>query len=329
MRSAANTSPEPAAGSSAGGPVRGRRRGWALAALLAAVTTATTAAPAGADPRVGGDIGVRYEALGGAGGFLGDPLTPEVRTPDGRGAYVVFEGGSIYWSPRTGAHEVHGGIREAYAWAGWEAGPLGFPLTDETRAPDGDGAYNAFQGGSIYWSPWTGPRGHVVRGAIRDAWASRGWELGRIGYPTSSEYDIPGGKRQDFQRGFVEWSPATGARIDQALTTPDFPGCPFGPKGASPQLASLCFVAGWLEDRPDVMGQYGSQGAVQSMRLRTPLGRLEGAECGPNPRRPPVTYATVACTVRVSGDGATSFSLDVEPYVGIMRNAEVVGVHPA
>ncbi|NAZ87668.1 hypothetical protein GTR00_16425, partial [Kineococcus sp. T90] len=78
----------------------------AAAAVLAAISTA---APAQADPRVGGEIGYAYEhRYDGTRGFLGEPLTPEVRTPNGKGAYVAFQGGSIYWSPWTGAREVHG-----------------------------------------------------------------------------------------------------------------------------------------------------------------------------------------------------------------------------
>ncbi|NAZ88596.1 hypothetical protein, partial [Kineococcus indalonis] len=59
-------------------------------------------------------MGERHEALGGAAGFLGRPTSGEVRTPDGRGARGDFEGGSIHWSPRTGAHAVRGEIRQEH-----------------------------------------------------------------------------------------------------------------------------------------------------------------------------------------------------------------------
>ncbi|GAB16036.1 hypothetical protein ARGLB_105_00010, partial [Arthrobacter globiformis NBRC 12137] len=45
-------------------------------------------------------------------------------------AYSHFSGSggaSIYWSPKTGAHEVHGAIRAKWAALGWEKGPLGYP----------------------------------------------------------------------------------------------------------------------------------------------------------------------------------------------------------
>lgn len=108
----------------------------------------------------------------GAGrGFLGHPLdegagSHEMETRNGRGRFRDFQGGSIYWSPNTGAFEVHGDIRGKWAQLGGEEGFLGFPLTDETGTPDGDGRFNHFEGGSIYWTPQTGA--HEVHGAIRN-----------------------------------------------------------------------------------------------------------------------------------------------------------------
>ena len=188
------------------------RRSSATTGLgVAALMAVTVAVPAQADPRVTGDIGVAYERLGGARGFLGQPVTGEIRTPDGRGAYVAFQNGAIYWSPATGSHELHGSIRAEWARTRWEAGPLGFPATDEVRTPNGRGAYNAFQGGSIYWSPATGAR--EVRGAIRDAWARTGWEAGILGFPTTAESRTPDGRGayNHFQGGSVYWSPGNGA----------------------------------------------------------------------------------------------------------------------
>src|SRR5665811_2271589 len=51
-----------------------------------------------------------YAALGGAEGFMGQPTGPELGTPDGVGRYRGYQGGAIYWSPASGAHEVHGKI---------------------------------------------------------------------------------------------------------------------------------------------------------------------------------------------------------------------------
>jgi hypothetical protein len=148
-----------------------------------------------------GEIDRKYRALGGCGSFLGAALTPETVTPDGVGRYNVFENGSIYWSPSTGAFEVHGLIRDKYRDVGWEAGFLGYPILDELVTPDGVGRYSVFQGGSIYWSPSTGA--HEVHGLIRNKWRDLGWEAGQLGYPTSDEYSVPEGRRSDFQHGSI------------------------------------------------------------------------------------------------------------------------------
>ena len=80
---------------------------------------------------VHGAIRAKYDGLGAEGSFLGYPTTDETGCPDGVGRYNHFEAGSIYWSPATDAHEVHGLIRDLWAGQGWERGALGYPLTDE------------------------------------------------------------------------------------------------------------------------------------------------------------------------------------------------------
>lgn len=113
------------------------------------------AAPAScARDAVGGRIADEYDALGGCASVLGPPITEERGTPDGVGRFSVFERGSIYWTPQHGAHEVHGRIRDAWAAAGWEAGQLGYPISDEYV--DGDGRRSDFQHGFIHWSAATG-----------------------------------------------------------------------------------------------------------------------------------------------------------------------------
>lgn len=117
----------------------------------------TAQARPAAGPAVGpiGAIRDRWIALGGTRSVVGAPLTAELTTPDRTGRYTVFERGSVYWTPRTGAHEVYG--------------------------------------------------------AIRDRWAAQRWEAGRLGYPTRGEYDVPGGRATDFERGRILWDRATGA----------------------------------------------------------------------------------------------------------------------
>lgn len=81
---------------------------------------------------VHGTIRQKYLALGAEASILGYPQTDETGTPDGIGRFNHFQGGSIYWTPATSAHEVHGLIRDRWASLGWERNPqLGYPITDE------------------------------------------------------------------------------------------------------------------------------------------------------------------------------------------------------
>jgi uncharacterized protein with LGFP repeats len=152
-----------------------------------------------------GSISGRWADMDWERGILRFPVTDE--SPALGGRYNHFQGGSVYWSPSTGAQAVFGAILGTWRDLGWERGPMGFPVTGETATPDGVGRYNHFQHGSIYWSPSTGAFG--VYGAIRDRWASMGWERSTLGYPITSEYEVPGGRRNDFQRGSITFDRAT------------------------------------------------------------------------------------------------------------------------
>jgi len=128
---------------------------------------------------VHGDIRGKWASLGWERGFLGYPVSDETGTPDGVGRYNHFQGGSIYWTPSTGAHEVHGDIRGKWASLGWERGFLGYPVGDETGTADGQGRFSDFQGGWIYWSPRSGAR--EVHGAIPE---HIDFDIGAIVLPT-------------------------------------------------------------------------------------------------------------------------------------------------
>lgn len=154
-------------------------------------------------------INTKYTALGGASGFLGAPTIAHARTPNGKGWYRHYVGGSIYWSAATGAHEVHGLIRGKWAALGWENGFLGFPTSDETVG-DSKGRFSNFQGGVVYWTPATGA--HEVHGAILARYLQLGAEKSFLGYPVSDEIAGAGQARvSNFQHGQIAWSPAHGA----------------------------------------------------------------------------------------------------------------------
>jgi uncharacterized protein with LGFP repeats len=160
-----------------------------------------------------GEIRQVWGANGGAGGFLGFPTTSDTVVAGGRGAYVRFQGGDVYWSPTTGTRIVRGDILAAYRAAGGPTGALGFPTTSDAPTPDGRGYVVRFQGGDVYWSPETGAR--IVRGGIRNTWLAAGGTSGFFGFPTTSETVVPGGRGAyvRFQGGDIYWSPTAGWEI--------------------------------------------------------------------------------------------------------------------
>jgi uncharacterized protein with LGFP repeats len=130
-----------------------------------------------------------YHAINGTA-LLGTPTGGEYAVAGGLAQEYTH--GAIYWSPATGAHEVHGLILARYKALGGPAGILGFPLTDETDVGDGVGRFNDFANhATIDWSPATGA--WSVHGGILDKWAALGWETGILGYPTTDESGTPDG----------------------------------------------------------------------------------------------------------------------------------------
>jgi uncharacterized protein with LGFP repeats len=160
---------------------------------------------------VHGLIEDKYAAMGGVTSpVLGIPVTDELSAAGGRVRFNHFSrAGSIYWSPETGAHEVHGNVRLIWNRLGAERSAVGLPITDELSTSDGRGRYNAFSNGFVLWSERTGT--HEVVGDIARRYAAMGREASALGYPVSGEYAVPGGRRSDFERGSITWSATTAA----------------------------------------------------------------------------------------------------------------------
>jgi uncharacterized protein with LGFP repeats len=154
-----------------------------------------------------------YAALGYENGMLRFPRSAAVTDEDGTRSQS-FEGGTLVWSPSTGAHSLWGTFRARYLQDRAGARVLGLPTTQEVRIRDG-GTYQAFQRGTVYLT-WTGQY-YAVVGAILAKYGQTGYENGFLGYPTSDEFDIPGGRRTNFEHGYIEWSAATGARVNAPI----------------------------------------------------------------------------------------------------------------
>ena len=112
------------------------------------------------------------------------------------GRYNHFQGGSIYWTPATSAHETHGAIRGKWAALGWERSFLGYPTSDELVITGG--RLSKFQGAYVYWSPATWA--HEVHGAILGTYLQLGASNSRLGFPITDESPMSTGRYSNFQQ---------------------------------------------------------------------------------------------------------------------------------
>ncbi|MEU9688144.1 AbfB domain-containing protein [Amycolatopsis japonica] len=144
---------------------------------------------------------------------VGDPVADE--KADGDLRYRDYQKGRLTWTAATGVKQMEGNIFAKYVQAdALHHYAFGAPAIDETGTPDGIGRYNHFAGGgSIYWTSGTGA--HLIYGAIKNKWKALDWERSALGYPTSDELDVPGGRCSNFQRGSIHYSFATGIATDR------------------------------------------------------------------------------------------------------------------
>lgn len=159
------------------------------------------------DERTEGEraIDAKRRQLERSGRGLGSPQT-DVEDAGHGGRVQTFERGRIYWHSATGAHEVHGGILQAYLERG---GPdrnpktgrrdLKFPTSDEVRASDGRTPVSHFEAGSIYWVGGVG--GVAIYGDIETQWRQMGAEQGWLGFPLSDPHERGGFDVVFFEHG--------------------------------------------------------------------------------------------------------------------------------
>jgi SpoIID/LytB domain protein len=146
----------------------------------------------------------RWTKLGGARSRLGAVRTKEYAT--GSGAAQAFDRGRIFYSRRTGAHELYGPILAAFRGTGGPGSRLGFPRTTVQPIP---GGYRAkFQHGVVFGRPGAGTV--PVTGKIARRYLRFGGVTSRLGWPTATNFAIPRGERVDFQHGYIRWIKKTG-----------------------------------------------------------------------------------------------------------------------
>ncbi|MFJ6002736.1 hypothetical protein [Arthrobacter sp. NPDC092385] len=142
---------------------------------------------------------------------IGGAVSALVCGISGGGCYQNYQYGQVHWTKATGAHATQGAVNTAWGRSGWEAGVLGYPVTDLACGLKDSGCVQSFQGGNIYWTPATGAA--LTLGAIDGTWSALGRERSTLGYPLGNEICglTGGGCYQNFQGGQIHWSASSGA----------------------------------------------------------------------------------------------------------------------
>jgi hypothetical protein len=166
---------------------------WQRTGILVPVTITADPQPNQASLEIARKASERQDVLGGpTSGIF------SLQKPDGSPLVDCFEQnferGAIYYSPKTGANEVHGDILQKYNALGGPTGELGFPITDGNIMVDLVGTVSNFEAGSIYSHPQIGPR--MVRGDIENLWLSEGG-IHTLGYPVRDEHHLLTGQHVD------------------------------------------------------------------------------------------------------------------------------------
>lgn len=161
------------------------------------------------DPVVKSALTIKGEKLNGS---LGAKINGEIYDDTKTSGYQRYEKGYVVWSEKTGAWVSQGAIRSRWAISGYDGGFLGFPKGDEVKTATG--SYQKYENGYILWNAEAGA--HTSIWPIRSSFAREGYETGRLGYPTGEVNALTnGGSYQRYQKGYIIYSPATGAHISQ------------------------------------------------------------------------------------------------------------------
>ncbi|KAB1554220.1 hypothetical protein F7232_04460 [Corynebacterium sp. 319] len=155
-----------------------------------------------------GRIGARYSEIGATESWLGYPTSEEYTISNGRGRFVTFEHGNIYWTHQTGAVEIAKDFLDFWGTTKYENGRLGYPIAP--AEPVAGGTIQKFENGVI-----TKDRDgnfHYVEGKIAEKYMKLGGPTSDLGWPKSNEILINGGAFSQFEKGNIYWTHKTGAQ---------------------------------------------------------------------------------------------------------------------
>lgn len=110
------------------------------------------------------------------------------------------------WEIFKERRDAEAAIQRKYNEFNW----FGQPTGEMVLGADTRGYCRHFQQGSIFWLPTWGA--HEVHGAIRDKYASMGWDNSYLRYPTTDEIqnDV---RYSNFEHGTIYWTADLGAYL--------------------------------------------------------------------------------------------------------------------
>ncbi|WP_270888677.1 LGFP repeat-containing protein [Pedococcus sp. 5OH_020] len=190
----------------------------------------------------------KYHAMGEQGSYLKASRGPVRAIGDGRGRYVAYQGGVIYYTSTYGAVPVTEWMRTIYAANGGPTGRLGYPTAATVRGLTDSGWMQIFEKGAITDSASTTTQ--VVWGYRWTLWKANGRERGVLGYPVGAyATSTQGGWYQLFQKGAIADSSVTSTQlvVGQSYATWKQLSRERGPLGypTGPQKAAV--NSGWIQ----------------------------------------------------------------------------------
>jgi hypothetical protein len=148
-----------------------------------------------------------YVAMGAQRSYLRASAGPIRYVGDGRGRYVTYQGGRIWWTSATGAVAMTSFVLGRVTAAGGTP-VLGYPLGPKARGLRDEGWIQVFEKGAVVDSGST--RTCAVHQVRWTTWVANGRENGVLGYPVADLEQLPGGAWiQRFQNGCLVDGAAT------------------------------------------------------------------------------------------------------------------------
>ncbi len=152
-----------------------------------------------------------YTAMGGYRSFLKASTGPIRTAADGRGRYVTYQGGRIWYTSTTPAVALTTFVNDRWTQHGGAA-TFGYPKAARVTGLRDGGWLNAFERGCIVDSTTIATT--AVHGARWTAWVAAGRENGVLHYPVAAVETRPDGSWiQRFQNGCITDSAQTTTQV--------------------------------------------------------------------------------------------------------------------